>query len=46
MTRRSLTKEQYDLMIKLRSEGLITKEIAKIINVSNDVVKKWIHKTW
>jgi len=46
MTRRSLTKEQYDLMIKLRGEGMITKEIAKIINTSNDIVKKWIHKTW
>ncbi len=46
MTQRSLTKEQYDLMNKLRGEGMITKEIAKIINTSNDVVKKWIHKTW
>jgi group I intron endonuclease len=46
MTRRSLTKEQYDLMIKLRGEGMITKEIAKIINTSNDIVKKWMHKTW
>lgn len=46
MTQRSLTKEQYELMIKLRSEGMITKEIAKIINTSNDIVKKWIHKTW
>ena len=41
-----LTKEQYDLMNKLRGEGMITKEIAKIINTSNDIVKKWIHKTW
>ena len=46
MTRRSLTKEQYDLMIKLRGEGMITKEIAKIINTSNDIVKKWMNKTW
>ena len=46
MTQRSLTKEQYDLMIKLRGNGIITKEIAKIINTSNDIVKKWIHKTW
>ena len=46
LTRRSLTKEQYDLMCKLRIDGLITKEIAKIIGTSNDIVKKWIHKTW
>jgi len=46
LTRRSLNKEQYDLMCKLRSDGLITKEIAKIIGTSNDIVKKWIHKSW
>jgi TFIIF-interacting CTD phosphatase-like protein len=23
-----------------------SKEIAKIINTSNDIVKKWIHKIW
>ena len=39
-------KEQYDLMCKLRADGLITKEIAKIIGVSNDIIKKWIHKPW
>ena len=46
LTRRSLNKEQYDLMCKLRTDGLITKEIAKIIGISNDIVKKWIHKSW
>lgn len=46
LTRRALTKEQYDLMLKLRNDGLITKEIAKIIGTSNDIVKKWIHKIW
>ena len=46
LTRRSLNKEQYDLMCKLRSDGLITKEIAKILGVSNDIIKKWVHKTW
>ena len=46
LTRRSLNKEQYDLMCKLRADGLITKEIAKIIGVSNDIIKKWIHKPW
>lgn len=46
ISRRSLSKEQYDLMIKLREQKMTTKEIAKIINTSNDIVKKWIHKPW
>jgi group I intron endonuclease len=46
MTRRTLTKEQYDTMITLRNTGMTTKNIASQIGVSNDIVKKWIHKSW
>jgi group I intron endonuclease len=46
MTRRTLTKEQYDIMIALRNTGMTTKNIASQIGVSNDIVKKWIHKAW
>jgi group I intron endonuclease len=46
MKRRSLTKEQYEHIIKLRNEGMITKKIAEIVGTTNDIVKKWIHKTW
>jgi group I intron endonuclease len=46
MKRRSLTKEQYDQMIELRSEGIVTKKIAEIIGTTNDIVKKWIHLKW
>jgi group I intron endonuclease len=46
MPRRSLTKEQYDKMQTFRKDGMVTKKIAEILGVSNDVVKKWIHKDW
>lgn len=46
LTRRSMTKEQYESMIQLRSEGMSLKQIASKLNVSHHVVKKWIHKTW
>ncbi len=46
MKRRVLTKEQYEHIIKLRNEGMVTKKIAEIVGTTNDIVKKWIHKTW
>lgn len=46
LKRRSLNKEQYDLIHKLRKDGLTTKNISNIVGVSNDIVKKWIHKEW
>lgn len=46
MTRRVLTKEQYDMIYELRNKGLYTKDIANVVGVSNDVVKKWLHKSW
>ena len=46
MKRRSLTKEQYDIMNELRSSGMITKKIADVIGTTNDIVKKWIHRKW
>jgi len=46
MTRRSLTKEQYDLIHLRKSEGVIYREIATEINQSLDIVKKWAKKEW
>jgi predicted transcriptional regulator len=34
------------MIYKLRNEGLYTKDIANIVGVSNDVVKKWLHMSW
>lgn len=44
--RRSLTKEQYENMLELRKSGFTTKYIANHLKVSNDIIKKWIHKEW
>ena len=46
MTRRSITLEQFNKMHLLRKQGLLIKEIAKEVNLSNDMVKKWLKKEW
>ena len=46
MTRRSLTKEQYDEIHTLRNEGKLIREIVSSTGHSNDIVKKWLKKEW
>lgn len=46
MTRRSLTKDQYDTIHELRSQGLTIKVIAAKIGATPHVVKKWSNKDW
>jgi len=46
MTRRSLTKEQFDHIHLLRDEGLLIREIAEKTNLTNDLVKKWLKRVW
>jgi group I intron endonuclease len=46
MTRRSLTKEQYDEIHTLRNQGKLIREIVSIAGHSNDIVKKWLKKEW
>jgi group I intron endonuclease len=46
MSRRSLTKEQYDQIHLLRSQGLIIRVIADQIGSNPDMVKKWLKKEW
>jgi group I intron endonuclease len=46
MTRRSITKEQYDTMQSLLKLGKSLKEISNIINLSYDMTKKWAKKEW
>jgi hypothetical protein len=46
MSRRGLTKEQYDKMNDLRSQGLTIIKIAEQIGSNGDMVKKWLKKEW
>jgi group I intron endonuclease len=46
MTRRGLTKEQFDQMHLLRSQGLTIRVIAEKIGSNPDMVKKWLKKEW
>jgi group I intron endonuclease len=46
MTRRSLTKKQYDDIYQLRSQGFLIKEIAIKVGASCDLVKKWLKRSW
>jgi len=46
MTRRGLTKEQFDQMHLLRSQGLLIRVIAEQIGSNSDMVKKWLKKEW
>jgi group I intron endonuclease len=46
MTRRALSKEQYDKMHSLRAQGLTIAKISEQIGSSTDLVKKWLKKEW
>jgi len=46
MSRRTITKEQYDLMHELRIKGYLIKDISKQVSLSNDMVKKWLKRVW
>ena len=46
LTQRALTKEQYDLIHKMRSENITISEIASTLSISADLVKKWARMDW
>lgn len=46
ITRRTLTKDQFDEIHRLRKEGLTLLDISRSTGCSYDIVKKWIHRTW
>ena len=46
MTRRALTKEQHDDILRLRAEGLTIRETAEQVGLSTDMVKKWAKMEW
>lgn len=46
MTRRSLSKDQYDRIHELRKQGLTMKKIGDIVGCSGDMVKKWLKRDW
>jgi len=46
MTRRSLTKEQYDTIHRLRLTGMTIREIHQSTEISVDLVKKWLKLPW
>ena len=46
LTRRAITKDQYDLIHQLKCDNLKIKEIADLANLSTDLVKKWLKMDW
>lgn len=46
LTRRSLTKQQYELIHNLRNKGNKIKAIAEEVSLSIDIVKKWLKMSW
>lgn len=46
VTRRSLTKETFDILKHLASCGATNKEIANRLNIKVDIVKKWRNRDW
>lgn len=46
MTRRGLTKQQFDKMHELRKQGLTIVKIAEQIGSNGDMVKKWLKREW
>ena len=46
LSRRSLTKEQFDNIHRLRSQGNTIRTISEQTNISTDLVKKWLKKSW
>lgn len=46
LSRRSLTKEQFDNIHQLRSQGNTIRTISEQTNISTDLVKKWLKKSW
>jgi group I intron endonuclease len=44
--RRALTEQQYNQIHELRKTGLRICDIAKQVNISSDLVKKWLNKSW
>ena len=46
MTRRGISKEQYDKMNKLRQQGFTIVKIAEQIGSNGDMVKKWLKREW
>lgn len=45
-SRRALTEQQYNQIHLLRNQGLRIRDIAKQVNTSSDLVKKWLNKSW
>jgi group I intron endonuclease len=46
MTRRSLSKEQYDQIIEMKSLGKTLKNISIETGIDYDIVKKWSNRRW
>jgi group I intron endonuclease len=46
LTRRAITKEQYDLVHEYRLNKLTIKEISQLTLLSTDMVKKWLKMPW
>ena len=46
LTRRSITEQQYNLIHEYRKQNYKITDISKIVGISNDLVKKWLHIKW
>ena len=46
LTRRQITKEQYDQIHQYRSQRLTIKSISEITGLNCDMIKKWLKMTW
>jgi group I intron endonuclease len=46
LTRRSLSKEQFDEIHRMRGEGISLLDISKCLGCSYDIVKKWAKRSW
>ncbi len=46
LTRRSLSKDQYDTIIMMKKQNKSLKNISILLNINYDVVKKWHNKSW
>jgi group I intron endonuclease len=46
LTRRQISREQYEAIHQYRSQNLTIKSISEITGLSNDMVKKWLKMAW
>lgn len=46
LTRRTLTEEQFNSIVDMKSKGFSLKDISKKLNIDYGIVKKWHNRKW